>query len=487
MRTAVVAAALLALLLSACSGAPDSVATNDIEPKVRVVSTAGEGTVVSVVLYRGDSFFATYRLLAGERLTATGPDGSVVELVRGVDTSAFLRRNAYVGTLPEVPPREDVIIAFERSGEASALETVVRIPGEIRVSRPQAGDRRTLNESFTVAWDALASDDVELSYRVPACDGLDAEELDELRTQRGFVSFLPIDGSTGLTTTSFDAPSAATRCEADLIVGRVGDQIALDPAFGELRDASRAVRVTAPIPMVFTETPSVATADIQPKVRVVSVAGGATEVTVVLFRTGVFTGTFELAIGERLTVTPAGGDTVALRPGVDASVVTEPDAYTATLPPLAPGTELVIALERPGDVSAPRTTVRIPDEIVVSEPAAATTVSFGEAFTVRWQSLASGQVELRYDLQRCDALDAEAFEDARAARARPLALRDGDAESTSVTFPRPDEAERCEADLLVGRTSTVIDLDPAFGGLAAASRAVRVTAPIPLVFVPSAP
>jgi len=487
LRTTVVVATLLTLVLSACSRAPDPVATSDIEPKVRVVSTAGEGTAVTVVLYRGDSLFATYRLLAGERLTATGPDGTAVVLERGVDTSAFLRRNAYVGTLPEVPPREDVTIAFERSGEASALETVVRVPAEIRVNRPQAGDRRTLNDSFTVTWDALASDDVELSYRVAACDGLDAEELDDLRTQRGFVSFFPSDGTTGLTTTSFDAPSAATRCEADLIVGRVGDQIALDPAFGELRDASRAVRVSAPIPMVFTATPSVATADIQPKVRVVSVAGGATEVTVVLFRTGALAGTYELALGERLTVTPAGGDTVALRPGVDASVVTEPDAYVATLPSLAPGTELVLVLERPGDDAAPRTTVRIPDEIVVSEPAAGTTVSFGESFTVRWQSLASGQVELRYDLQRCDALDAEAFEDARVVRARPLPLRDGGAESASIAFPRPDEAERCEADLLVGRTSSVIELDPAFGGLAGASRAVRVTAPIPLAFVPAAP
>ena len=50
MRTAAVVATLVTLVLSACAGAPESVATSDIEPKVRVVSTAGAGTEVTVVL-----------------------------------------------------------------------------------------------------------------------------------------------------------------------------------------------------------------------------------------------------------------------------------------------------------------------------------------------------------------------------------------------------------------------------------------------------
>lgn len=251
MRNAAVVGALVALLLSACSGAPEPVATSDIEPKIRVVSTAGQGTDVTVVLYRGESLFATYRLLPGERLTATGPDGTVVELQRGVDTSAFLRRNAYVGSLPDAAPREDVVIAFERTTEASALETVVRVPGEIRVGRPEAGDQRTLNETFSVVWDAFPGDGVELGYRVAGCDGLDPEALADVRTERAFVSLEPLDGALGIAASSFGAPADATRCEADLLVGRVGDQIALDPAFGELRDASRAVRVTQAIPLVF--------------------------------------------------------------------------------------------------------------------------------------------------------------------------------------------------------------------------------------------
>jgi len=485
---AVAALALLVAALSGCGRAPDPVATADIEPKVRVVSTGGGETEVTVVLFRGSSLFATYRLQAGESLTATGPDGTRVTLERGVDRSAFLRRNAYVGTLPEVAPREDVRIAFERSGEASAPQTLVRIPGEIRVTRPESGDLRTLNESFSVAWEPLGDDDVELRYDVRACEGLDAAAFDDLRTERGFASLFPVDGTLGLTTTSFDAPSATTRCEADLLVGRVGDQILLDPAFGELRGASRAVRVTQPIPLVFSEEPSVATADIAPKIRVVSTAGGATEVTVVLFRTGLLSGTYELGFGERLTATPEGGATVALRPGTDRSVVTEPDAYVGTLPPLTPGTTIVIALERAGADAAPRSTMRIPGEIDVTAPAPGSTLPFGTTFGVAWEPLATGQVELRFDLRACDDLDADALDDARAARARPIApLRDGGSGTTNVGFPRPGDATRCDADLLAGRTSDAIDLDPAFASLAAASRVVRVTAAVPLAFVPETP
>lgn len=480
---------LAALVLIGCSAAPEPLASEDIEPKVRVVSSAGVGTEVTVVLHRGTSLFATYRLLAGERLIASAPDGSSVELVRGVDTSAWLRRNAYVGLLPEVAPRQDVTITFERPGEES-LVSFVRIPGEIRVTRPLADDRRTFGESFSVAWDSLTSDDVELRYHLADCDGLSDDEVADLRIDNGFASLFLIDGAAGLTTTSFDAPSDATACAVDLAVGRVSDQIALDPAFGELRGDSRAVRVTRRVPLVIGTAPVTATADIAPKVRVVSTAGVSTEVTVVLFRAGVLTGTYELGFGERLTVTPVGGETVTMRPGVDRSVVTEPDAYVATLPPLPVGAELIIALERDGvtGVSAPATRVRIPGEINVTEPVAGAELPFGTTYSVRWEPLATGQVELRYDLQTCEGVEAEAFEDAVIARARPiLPLRAGDLESTSVTFPRPEGATRCEAYLLVGRTGDAIDLDPAFRGLDAASRAVRVSAPLPLVFSDDAP
>lgn len=489
MKTLVLAVLLVALFLAGCSNAPEPLASGDIEPKVRVVSTAGVGTDVTVVLHRGSSPFATYRLLAGERLTASAPDGTTVELERGVDTSAWLRRNAYVGRLPEVAPREDVTITFERPTEDAPLVSLVRVPGEVRVTRPEVGASRTLGESFSVAWDSVPGDGVELRYHLLDCVGLDADEVAELRIDNGFASFTPLDGAVGLATTSFDAPDAAERCEVELSVGRIGDRIALDPAFGELRDGSRSVRVTRVLPLVFDEQPRVATADLSPRVRVVSTAGVGVDVTVVLFRAGLGGGTYELGFAERLTVTPAGGATVVMRPGIDRSLAGEPDAYLASLPDLSPGTEVVITLERDdeADVSAPRTAVRIPDEITVTAPDAGTLLPFGESYTVRWEALPTGQVEVRYDLKRCEDVEQEAFVDAVAARGRPLALRAGDAESTSITFPRPEDATRCEVDLLVGRTGAAIDLDPAFRDLGAGSRAVRVTAPLPLVFVPDVP
>lgn len=474
--------ALSALLLAACASEPEPRATADIEPKVRVVSTAGEGTEVTVVLFRGSLPFATYRLQAGERLTASTPDGTTVELERGVDMSSWLRRNAYVGSLPETRPGDDVVIALTRAGAESAPDTVVRVPGEIRVTRPGAGDERTLNDSFSVAWEPLASGEVELRFRVEACEGLDSEAFDDLRTERGFAQLPLSDGSTGLATLTFSAPDETERCEADVLVGRVGDAIALDAAFGELRDSSRAVRVSAPLPLVFGEAPAVATADIEPKVRVVSTAGESTEVTVVLFRPGVFGSTYELALGERLTVTPAGGESVVLRPGVDTSSPAQPDAYVASLPALGPGAELVIALERVGEVDAPNTVVRVPEEIELSEPEPDAVLTLGEAFTLAWSPFDPGQVELRYAVASCTGLDAEAFDDLRTDRAYPQALLEGDeGTSDSLSFAAA-EAERCEVDLLAGRVADAIEVDPAFRGLRGASRAVRVSAPLPLVF-----
>ncbi len=482
-----VALVLLALVLAAsgCGSELEPVATAEIEPKVRVVSVAGVATEVIVVLFRQDSFITTYGLRPGERLTVAAPGGEPVELVRGVDTSAWLRRNAYVATLPPTAPGDELVIAFERATEQPAPRTIARVPGDIAVTRPSPGDGRTIGESFSVAWQPLGGGQVELRYAVRACEGLDDEELETLRTERGFAPLRLVDGDLGIATTSFDAPSAATRCEADLLVGRTSDAIALDPAFGELRGSSRTVRVSDLVPLVFTQTPTLATADIEPKVRVVSTAGRGTEVTVVLFRAGVLGGaTFELAIGERLTVTPPGGEPVTMAPGVDMSSSAQRDAYVAWLPELLPDEQLVIALERPDDGAAPATVVRIPGEIELTRPAPGEERTIGEPFTVEWTPLPSGQVELRFALQECRGLDQEAFEDLRAARGYPLALRSGDAGSTTVTFAAAD-AERCDAELVVGRTGDGIDLDPAFRGLRAASRVLRVSAPTPLVFQPA--
>ena len=482
-----VVAAALVLLLGACASEPARLATADIEPKVRVVSTAGESTEVTVVLFQGSGPFATYRLQSGERLTVTPPGGAAVEMTPGTDMSAWLRRNAYVATLPETRPGDELVIAFERVGEVDAPNTLVRVAGEIAVTRPAPGDERTFDESFSVAWEPLGSGQVELRFAVDDCEGLDEGELEELRVQRGFVGFpfgAPLSsGETGLATVTFSAPSAAERCEADLLVGRTSDAIALDPAFGELRDDSRSVRVSAVVPLVISQAPTLATADIEPKVRVVSTAGEGTEVTVVLFRAGLFPGgTYELAIGERLTVTAAGAEPVVLRPGIDMSAAAQSDAYIASLPELLPGEDLVIALEREGEDAAPNTVVRVPGDIDVTRPVPGAVRTLGESFAIEWQPLASGQVELRFAVDACEGLDEDALGDLRTTRGYPLALRNGDAGTTTVTFSAPSAAERCEADLLVGCTSDAIALDPAFRGLRAASRAVRVSEPLPLVF-----
>ena len=488
MRNVVaVLAASLVVLLGACASEAERLATADIEPKVRVVSTAGEGTEVTVVLFQGSLPFATYRLQSGERLTVTPPGGEAVEMTPGTDMSAWLRRNAYVATLPETRPGDELVIAFERADEDDAPNTLVRVPGEITVTRPSPGDERTFDESFSVAWEPLGSGQVELRFAVGDCAGLAEEELEELRAERGFVGFpfgAPLSsGETGLATVTFSAPTAAERCEADLLVGRTSDAIALDPAFGELRDDSRSVRVSTVVPLVISQAPTLATADIEPKVRVVSTAGHGTEVTVVLFRAGLLPGgTYELAIGERLTVTAAGGEPVVLRPGSDMSAAAQNDAYLASLPELLPGDELVIALEREGEEAAPSTVVRVPGEIDVIMPVPGDLRTLGESFTIEWEPFTSGQVELRFAVDTCEGLDEDPLDDLRTTRGYPLALRNGDAGTTTVTFSAPSEAERCEAELLVGRVSDTITPDPAFRGLRGASRAVRVSEPLALVF-----
>lgn len=186
MRNVFIVVASLALLLGACGREPLVVATADLEPKVRVVSTAGVGTEVTLVLFR--DLVATYDLLPGERITAAPDGGTAVVMTPGVDDSAWLRRRAYVATLPEVGPRQDVVITFERPQDGEVLEIVARVPGEIAVTRPAAGEERTLNEPFAVAWDPLPGDQVEFRFDVAGCEGLEAERLADLRTEAGFAA-----------------------------------------------------------------------------------------------------------------------------------------------------------------------------------------------------------------------------------------------------------------------------------------------------------
>ncbi len=476
----IVAAAAAVLLLAACTRAPLVVATADLEPKVRVVSTAGVGTEVTLVLFR--DLLATYDLLPGERLTAAPDGGAPVVMVPGVDGSAWLRRRAYVATLPEVGPRQDVVITFERPQDGEVLEIVARVPGEIAVSRPRSGDERTLSEPFTVAWDSLPGDQVEFRFDVATCDGLDAQQLADLRTEAGFAALPLTDGTLGLANLTFSAPDVATRCDADLLAGRArgGDEMRVDEAFGPLRGQSRTVRVSRVLPLSFVPDTVLPTVDIAPKVRIVSVAGVGTEVTVVLFRAGLpLAAPYQLAIGERLTASLEGGAPVPLLAASDLSTPFQPDGYGVWLPELGPGERLTIALERAGD-DAPRTVVTIPDAFALTAPVPGARLVFGDAFEVGWDAV-DGDLERRYVIQDCAGLAPDEVDDVRVGRGYPVVFS-GESGTLDLTFTRPGEAVSCAVDLHVGRVGDGIALDPAFRDLAGGSRVVRVGAPLPLVF-----
>ena len=116
------------------------------------------------------------------------------------------------------------------------------------MTAPVPGAQLVFGEAFEVAWDAV-EDDLERRYVIGACEGLEPEEFEDVRVGRGYpVAFSGEDGALELT---FTRPGEAASCALDLQVGRVGDAIALDPAFRELAGASRVVRVGAPLPLAF--------------------------------------------------------------------------------------------------------------------------------------------------------------------------------------------------------------------------------------------
>jgi hypothetical protein len=124
----------------------------------------------------------------------------------------------------------------------------VTIPEEFALTAPEPGARLVFGEAFEVAWDAV-EDDLERRYAIESCDGLEPDEFEDVRVARGYpVVFSGEDGTLDLT---FTRPGEAASCAVELGVGRVGDAIALDPAFRELAGASRVVRVGAPLPLTF--------------------------------------------------------------------------------------------------------------------------------------------------------------------------------------------------------------------------------------------
>jgi len=228
------------------------------------------------------------------------------------------------------------------------------------------------------------------------------------------------------------------------------------------------------------DTVGVATAEIYPQVRVVSSAS-ATEVTVTLFRGASGFTRLQLADGEALTVRPLGGAAVAMS-------VRSPDTltvrYEATLPAVAPGDQLVIALTRASAADAPDTRVTIPPAPEVTAPAAGSELRPEQPFTVAWTPFVGDAVEVRFALTACDDLTPDEFDVVEALVALPGVLHDGLAGETDVTFFPGGETLTCDADLLLGRVSEEVEPDAALGGVRSGSRIVREAPPRALVFAP---
>lgn len=150
---------------------------------------------------------------------------------------------------------------------------------------------------------------------------------------------------------------------------------------------------------------------------------------------------------------------------------------------MASGSDLVIALTRFGEESAPETRVEIPTAPAVTAPTAGASFTAGADFEVAWEPFAEDSVEVRFALTACADLEPDEFAVLAAIAALPGSLKPGSDGSVQTSFPAGAEVE-CTADLLVGGVTTDVTLDPAFAGLRGTSRIVREAEPIGLVFGP---
>ncbi|MDF1521335.1 MAG: hypothetical protein P1P87_00765 [Trueperaceae bacterium] len=178
---------------------------------------------------------------------------------------------------------------------------------------------------------------------------------------------------------------------------------------------------------------------------------------------------------------PPGGAAVPMAVvGVDTVSV----RYEATLPAVASGDQLVLALARASDVGAPDTRITIPPAPEVTAPAAGTEFRPDQPFPVACTPFADDAVELRFALGWCDGLTVEEADAVAALVALPGPLEDGLAGTAEATFFPGGSTLSCTADLLAGRVRETVDLDAAFGGLRAGSRIVREAPPRALTFAP---
>jgi hypothetical protein len=226
------------------------------------------------------------------------------------------------------------------------------------------------------------------------------------------------------------------------------------------------------------ESFDVPTSSIEPWIRVVSTPV-ATEVEVALLGPGFGQNFITLGSADVLSVAIGAGAPVALTVTDPRTVNTR---YVASLPAVAPGTELVFGLTRVDFDDAPQTRVVVPVAPVVTGPAADSTFSNADDVNVTWVPFADDQVELRLAVTTCFDATADEEDTVRALVDLLDETYDGTAATGTISFLGVDLA--CDADLLVGRFTTEIDLDPAFGDVDGRTRTIRAADPIPLSFVP---
>lgn len=233
-----------------------------------------------------------------------------------------------------------------------------------------------------------------------------------------------------------------------------------------------------------TDSVEVPTDAIVPQFRVVA-GPGATDVTVTLYRSGLGSNRIELAAGDTLTARIGGSAPVSLSvraPGT-ASV-----RYTASLAPTSEGDEVIVALERSSQVSAPATRIVIPLAPVLSAPTDGSTETIvagdteSPSVSVAWAPLPDGlSVEVSFDLITC--ADDQDFDVLGSLMALPGSLFDGAAGGAEATTWTPAVYDQgCVADVLVGGVTDEVELDPAFGGQRAGTRIVHLAPPPRVTF-----
>jgi hypothetical protein len=244
---------LLALVLASAVGcsAGDSLraATEEIEPRVRVVSS-GDATEVSVALFQRGAF-GRLQLSEGDALFARLFGGTSVAMTLR-DAGSLAER--YTAVLPATVAGGEVVIALERTVGEGAPATRVTIPAAPVVLVPGPGARAASGEPFTVAWEPFDDGGVEVRFASLSCPELSADEqaiVDAIVALPGQL----VSGMSGTTEITL-LPGSDLACEADLIVGRAAmGAIDVDPAFAGLHADSRVVREAPRIPITFEAAP----------------------------------------------------------------------------------------------------------------------------------------------------------------------------------------------------------------------------------------